>query len=64
MSGAYVIQSLPCSNNDKPYIRVWMCSIGSTGSSVNSQWYGHWWGLIRIKNDTDYCYSYYYYYYT
>jgi len=38
MSGAYVIQS-PCSNNDKPYIGVRMCSTESAGPSVNCQWY-------------------------
>jgi len=39
MSGAFVIRSLPCSNEGKLYIRVRMCPTGSTGSSVNYQWY-------------------------
>jgi len=61
MLGAYVIQSLPCSNVDKPYVGVRMCSARSTGFRCTANGMGHWWGSFRITNGTDYCYCHYYY---
>jgi len=48
MLGAYVIQSLPCSNVDKPYVGVRMCSARSTGFRCTANGMGHWWGSFRI----------------